>query len=188
MNIPVLFFVLGDFAMIGVLPRVFFKRGSFNSGWWLTAAPFFCCPVFLVAAALAGWHSWAGTGDPEITLATAGLMFAGCSIALIFLTIGTHRVPLALWHQEDDAPASIVTYGAYARIRHPFYAAFLLAFLAAFTMFPHVGTALPFVYAAMQLNATAAREERRLAQSEFGAAYREYLTRTGRFFPVLVSR
>jgi protein-S-isoprenylcysteine O-methyltransferase Ste14 len=112
-------------------------------------------------------------------------VLAGCSVALLFLRLGTHRVPLALWHQENDAPASIVTHGAYARIRHPFYAAFLLAFVAAVALFPHLGTVLPLCYAAIRLNATAAREERRLAASEFGDAYREYLARTGRFLPAL---
>lgn len=184
MNVPVLALVLADFAMIGVLPRVFFKRGSFNRGWWLTALPFFCCPMFLLAASLAGWRSWAGAGGvlPAALGALAALL-AGGSIALLFLTLGTHRVPLALWHQEDDAPASIVTHGSYARIRHPFYAAFLLAFASAVALFPHLGTVLPLCYAAVRLNATAAREERRLAASEFGEAYRAYAARTGRFLP-----
>lgn len=184
MNVPLLVLVLADFAVIGVLPRVFFKRGSFNRGWWLTALPFFCCPLFLLAATFAGWHSWLGTGTAATVGGSVAAVLAGCSVALLFLTLGTHRVPLALWHQEDDAPASIVTHGAYARIRHPFYAGFLLAFAAAVALFPHLGTVLPLCYAAIRLNATAAREERRLASSEFGDAYREYLARTGRFLPV----
>jgi protein-S-isoprenylcysteine O-methyltransferase Ste14 len=183
-NVPLLVLVLADFAVIGVLPRVFFKRGSFNRGWWLTALPFFCCPLFLLAATFAGWRSWLGTGAAATVGGSLAAVLAACSVALLFLTLGTHRVPLALWHQEDDAPASIVTHGAYARIRHPFYAAFLLAFAAAVALFPHLGTVLPLCYAVIRLNATAAREERRLAASEFGDAYREYLARTGRFLPV----
>jgi protein-S-isoprenylcysteine O-methyltransferase Ste14 len=183
-NVPLLVLVLADFAVIGVLPRVFFKRGSFNRGWWLTALPFFACPLFLLAATLAGWRSWAGAGGalPAVLGALAGLLVGG-SIALLVLTLGTHRVPLALWHQDDDAPASIVTHGSYARIRHPFYAAFLLAFVAAVALFPHLATIIPLCYAAVRLNATAAREERRLAASEFGEAYRAYVSRTGRFLP-----
>lgn len=184
MNVPLLVLVLADFAVIGVLPRVFFKRGSFNRGWWLTALPFFCCPMFLLAATFAGWRSWAGSGTAVTVLGAVTAVLAGCSVALLFLTLGTHRVPLALWHQENDAPASIVTHGAYARIRHPFYAAFLLAFVAAVLLFPHLGTVLPLCYAAVRLNMTAAREERRLAACEFGGAYREYAARTGRFLPV----
>jgi protein-S-isoprenylcysteine O-methyltransferase Ste14 len=184
MNVPVLVLVLADFAVIGVLPRVFFKRGTFNRGWWLTALPFGCCPLFLLAATFAGWHSWAGSGAAFTALNAVAVLLAAGSVALLFLALGTHRTPLALWHQENDAPESIVMHGAYARIRHPFYASFLLAFLAACCMFPHLGTVLPLCYAAVRLNATAAREERRLGASEFGAAYQDYVARSGRFLPV----
>ena len=183
MNIPVLVVLLADFAAIGLLPRVFFKRGSLTAGWWLTALPFFCCPAFLVAAAAAGWHSWLGTGLPSAVAASAGGVLAVLSAALLAMTLGTHRVPLALWHQDDDAPASIVTYGAYTRIRHPFYASFLLALTAAAVLFPHLGTVLPLCYAIVRLNMTAAREERRLSASKFGGEYRAYVARTGRFLP-----
>lgn len=184
MNVPVMVLVLADFVVIGVLPRVFFKGGSFNLGWWLTGAPFFVVPPFLIAARLAHWHSWISMGKAVTTLTAIGAVLAGSSIALMFFTLGTHRVPLALWHQEDDAPVSIVTYGAYSKIRHPFYSSFLLGFLGAFAMFPHLGTLLPLLYAIGRLTATAMREEKRLASSEFGGEYREYIARTGRFLPI----
>lgn len=184
MNVPVMVLVLVDYVVIAVLPRVFFKRGSFNSGWWLTALPFFAIPVFLLAANFAHWQSWAGSGTAVTTLSSIAAVLAGAASALLFFTLGTHRVPLALWHQEDDAPVSIVTYGAYSRIRHPFYSSFLLSFLAAFALFPHLGTLLPLLYAVVRLTMTAMREERRLSASEFGDEYRAYKARTGRFLPV----
>jgi len=183
-NIPVLVVVLADFAAIGLLPRVFFKRGSLNHGWWLTALPFFCCPAFLIAAAAAGWHSWLGAGAPSAVGAAVAGVLAVISAALLAMTLGTHRIPLALWHQDDDPPASIVTYGAYTRIRHPFYASFLLTLVAAVVMFPHLGTVVPLCYAIVKLNMTAAREERRLSASKFGGEYRAYVARTGRFLPI----
>jgi protein-S-isoprenylcysteine O-methyltransferase Ste14 len=176
--------VLVAFVVIGVLPRVFFKGGSFNLGWWLTGAPFFCVPPFLIAARLAHWHSWVSMDNAVTTLTSIGAVLAGASIALMFFTLGTHRVPLALWHQEDDSPVSIVTYGAYAKIRHPFYSSFLLSFLGAFAFFPHLGTLLPLLYAIVRLTTTAMREEKRLSASEFGGEYREYVSRTGRFLPI----
>jgi len=42
---------------------------------------------------------------------------------------------------------------------------------------------LALAYGCAILNATAAREEQRLANSPFGASYRQYLERTGRFLP-----
>jgi protein-S-isoprenylcysteine O-methyltransferase Ste14 len=179
MNGPVLVLVLADFALIGALPRVFFRRGEFNRGWWLTAVPFFYTPLFLLVAAFVGWRPWVTSSAS----ASVAALLAAASVALVFFTLGTHRVPLSLWHQEDDAPVSIVTYGAYSRIRHPFYASFLLAFLTAFLLFPHIGTVLPLLYAAFRLNATAAREEQRLSASEFGEEYRAYVKLTGRFVP-----
>ena len=183
MNAAVLVLLLLTFGVIGLLPRVFFRRdGRLGVRWWLTALPFFACPVLLVVAYLA--HA-----DPLVprtwraALDVASVPLAAGSIALVFLTLGTHRVPLALWHQDDDAPAHLVTYGPYRRIRHPFYTSFLLAFAAAVAYFPHWGTLLGLAYAVVALNLTAGREERRLAASEFGEEYRRYLDRTGRFLP-----
>ena len=109
---------------------------------------------------------------------------AACgSIALITYTIGTHRVPLALWHQDNDAPQSIVTYGAYKHVRHPFYSAFLLALAGAVVGCPHPGTLACLVYAVLMLRHTARKEEHNLSNSEFGEEYRAYVSRTGRFIP-----
>jgi protein-S-isoprenylcysteine O-methyltransferase Ste14 len=105
------------------------------------------------------------------------------SIALIAFTLGTHRTRIALWHQRNDAPESIVTYGAYRWIRHPFYSAFLLGLLGALLFCPQWGTLVAFLYGFFILNHTAAREEERLGGSNFGTEYQAYMQRTGRFLP-----
>ena len=117
----------------------------------------------------------------------AAVPFSVGSIALIFLTVGTHRVPLALWHQKNDAPHQIVTHGPYRRIRHPFYSAFLLALFGAFLFSPQAGTLILFLYALVMLNFTAGKEEKRLMSSEFGTEYQRYIKETGRFWPKLQS-
>lgn len=170
---PTTLLLLLNLAYIGILPRVFFRKdGRFGPLWWATAAPFFACGVFLLAGGVVG-HGFA---LPAVALSTA-------SIALISLALGAHRVPLALWHQTNDAPDAIVMHGPYRRIRHPFYAAFLLALAAALVHSPHPVTAGAFAYALVALNLTAIREERRLLASRFGAQYRSYMHRTGRFLP-----
>jgi protein-S-isoprenylcysteine O-methyltransferase Ste14 len=162
---------------------LFFRRdGRIGLMWWLTALPFFVCPAILLFAFFAHtpvmtWPGWRGPGELTAVLADAA------SLALIFFTLGTHRIPLALWHQDNDSPAHIVTYGAYGRIRHPFYASFILTFLGAFALFPHWSTLFLLGYALVLLNLTAAREEKRLSASSFGAEYRQYMARTGRFLP-----
>jgi protein-S-isoprenylcysteine O-methyltransferase Ste14 len=180
---PVLLLHLLNFLFVGLLPVLFFRRdGRLGAMWWLTALPFFLCPALIVVgmvtdATALGPAAW----DKARELASVAVAVA--SIGLLFLTLGTHRIPLALWHQENDAPRHLVTYGAHSRIRHPFYTSFLLAFLGAFLFFPHWGTAVLLAYAFGILNVTAAREERRLSASGFGDEYVRYARVTGRFLP-----
>lgn len=174
-----------NLALIGLLPFIFFRRdGRFNLMWWVTGAPFFVCGAVLVATWLGGLTSIVAAGAPlGRILEAAAVPFGLASIGLISFTLGTHRVPIALWHQDNDAPKSIVTYGAYQRIRHPFYTAFLLALFGAFLAAPQLATALTFAYGAAVLNYTAAREEARLSASAFGAEYQTYMLQAGRFWP-----
>ncbi|MBU6533019.1 methyltransferase family protein [Streptomyces mayonensis] len=184
MDDSTLLFILLDYLLFILLPRVFFRKdGEFNLRWWSTALPMAAAPLFLVCARLfdiapsvpGPWLRFTG---PAAVLCAFG------AAALVTLTIGSHRVPVALWHQRDDAPDHIVTWGAYRHIRHPFYSAFLLAFLGAFLLFPHWVTLALGAYMAAMLNTVAAREERMLSASEFGAVYREYHARTHRFVPL----
>jgi protein-S-isoprenylcysteine O-methyltransferase Ste14 len=185
MNEAVFLLYLLNLAYIGALPRIFFKKGGrLGLMWWLTALPFLVCSLALILAfagylkpfgdVASAWRRW---------LALASVLFSAVSIALISYARGSHRIPISLWHQSEDAPANIVTYGAYNLIRHPFYAAFLLALSGASLFCPHALTLFAFAYGCVILNVTAAREERRLAASALGAEYREYLSRTGRFLP-----
>lgn len=172
-----------NFAIIGLLPVIFFKRdGKFNVMWWLTGAPFFIS----IASVLASFFGFLPALQLPPFISVVAVLLSLCSIALIAFTLGSHRIPIALWHQNNDAPVHIVTWGAYERIRHPFYASFLLAFLANLLYCPQVISAVCFVYGCVVLNVTAAREERRLASSQFGPEYQEYMRRTGRFIPRLI--
>lgn len=173
-------------AAIGALPRFFFKQGKLNVLWWMTAGPFIANGVILVLTVAEVLPTVVPISSAlGLALAVASVPFAVAAIALLFFALGTHRIPIALWHQDDDAPRHIVTWGAYARIRHPFYASFILALLGAFVFAPSLATAATLLLGVIQLNRTAAREEKRLAASEFGAEYRAYVARTGRFLPRL---
>lgn len=183
MSAGVLVVHLLAFALIALLPVVFFVRGQFTWRWWLTGAPFFVCALGLAAVLLGLVVPAHASGPWRPVLDVVSVVLAAGSIALVAFTLGTHRIPIALWHQEQDAPRQVVTWGAYSRIRHPFYAAFLLAFLGAFVVAPHPWTLLTLVYGLVVLNVTAAREEQRLLASAFGAEYQDYMRRTGRFVP-----
>lgn len=187
MNRAALFLVLLNFALVGVLPILFFRSGGragrggggLNVRWWLTAAPFFIAPLLVVGAA-------AGMMRPATSaLDLTAVPLAAASIALIAYAAGAHQVRIALWHQDDDAPEQLVTWGPYRWVRHPFYTAFLLALAAAAILCPHPATLSVLAYGVVALNLTAAREERRLSASAFGSAYAGYMRSTGRFWPRL---
>jgi protein-S-isoprenylcysteine O-methyltransferase Ste14 len=178
-----------NFVFVALLPRIFFRQGSLNLRWFLTGAPYLVSPAALVAARQGVLSSWIPL-DARLHAAAelASVPLAVLSMALIAMTLGTHRIPIALWHQAEDAPRSIVTWGPYARVRHPFYASFLTALLGATVFCPNAGTLLSFAYALIALEMTARREERRLCASEFGAEYAAYMKRTGRFVPHFSAR
>jgi len=185
MNGAVFFLCIVNLALIGLLPLVFFRRdGQFNLMWWLTAAPFFLCAAILITTLAGRLTPLVGYGTRlGRLLECLAVPCSLASIGLICFTLGTHCVPLSLWHQDNDAPQSLVTFGAHRRIRHPFYGAFLLALLGAFLFSPQHGTALTFAYGAVILHYTAAREEARLQASQFGDEYKAYMLQTGRFWP-----
>jgi protein-S-isoprenylcysteine O-methyltransferase Ste14 len=171
-----------NLAIIGILPFVFFRRdGTFNLRWWLTGAPFFLSGASILCGRLGIATAWAPARSPAF--GTVAIVLSVAAVGAIGWTVGSHRAPLALWHQDNDAPMAIVDWGPYRYVRHPFYASFLVAQTAALLAFPHIGTAIGLVYACAVLSITARREERRLLQSPFGDQYRAYMAKTGRLVP-----
>lgn len=175
---------LAGLALMGCLPVVFFRRGRLTPGWWMTAAPFFLAAATLVAAGVGALTPGIRPGRPwDLALQGASVVLVVAAAALMGLAAGSHAAPVSLWHQDGDTPDGLTTGGAYARIRHPFYAAFLLLLLACVLAFPHGLTLATWIWAAIRLDRTAAREERRLLASAHGARYRAYMRDTGRFVP-----
>lgn len=175
-----------NFLFIALLPVIFFREGSGNKMWFVTGSPFFISPIIFIAV-------YSGLLKPIFVsnlnyggvALVFGSLFCIISIGLMALTIGTHRIPLALWHQDDDAPKSIITWGAYSRIRHPFYTSFIFAQLGCLLITAHLVVFLMLIYSIGILNYTASKEEKKLSQSEFGSQYKQYMQVTGRFFPGL---
>jgi protein-S-isoprenylcysteine O-methyltransferase Ste14 len=184
MDRSALLLALVNLAFVGALPRIFFQPGRLNARWWLTAAPFLGAAGLLVAALAGALSPALVTGASALRAAAAfAVLCCAASIALIGFTLGAHRVPLALWHQDDDTPVELVTWGPYARVRHPFYTAFLIGLFGAAAALPHWAMLALWCYAALRLNATARHEEARLLASHVGREYERYMRRTGRFLP-----
>lgn len=85
---------------------------------------------------------------------------------------------------DPGQKAALVTTGIYSRIRHPIYSGLWLMFLGVFLMVPNLVFGTLWAAASTAILQHALHEERFLA-SLFGREYRDYLSRTGRFFPIL---
>jgi hypothetical protein len=80
-------------CLIGASPFLFFRRdGHYPLRWWLVAFPF-------DISALGVWLGMFGQLAP----------LRGLTTALMGWTVGSHRVLLALWHQDNNDPVGIVT-------------------------------------------------------------------------------
>lgn len=76
----------------------------------------------------------------------------------------------------------LAVHGAYKRIRHPQYAAFIMVMVGFLVQWPTIITAIMFpilVFMYVRL----ARTEDREAEAQFGAAWRAYAAATPAFFP-----
>ena len=110
---------------------------------------------------------------------TIGLVLYAAGLASFFAAkraLSGYRLTLAF---SADAPQRLIDAGIYSRVRHPFYMAYSLTWLAGAMAAPSVlttGSALVMII----LYVSAARlEEGKFAESELGAAYAAYRTRAG---------
>lgn len=114
-------------------------------------------PLFLIGAILTGWSDWA----------LGALM----------------RPKIEVMEKHD-----LVTKGPYSRIRHPTYTGIVMMALASALLFLHVIPVLGLVACFGIAYKKAVLEEELLASEDgFGQAYRDYMLKTGRFLPKLVS-
>ena len=128
------------------------------------------------------WVSWSKLVMPS-WLRWLGVIGAASSVILVAWTHRTlgkqYSAELAI--QKDHV---LVTTGPYARTRHPMYTAFImLSFSIAIiisnllVLFFAIFVILPFPWIA--------REEEQMLLETFGEEYRDYMRRTGRFFPLI---
>jgi protein-S-isoprenylcysteine O-methyltransferase Ste14 len=156
-------------------------------------------PVFLTArVVLAGpfmlgllaylinpeWMEWSSVPLP-VWLRWLGVAIGiACGVLLTwtFVSLGKNITDTVVTRKEH----TLVTHGPYHWVRHPFYVSFALGVLA-----NSLATANWFLFlfgtaAFLMLVLRTTREESYLLD-RFGDAYRDYMHRTGRFFPKLTS-
>ena len=117
------------------------------------------------------WHSAAGTA-----------IFVGALALFLAAARETRRRPLTPAF-SGDVPEHLVSTGPYRLVRHPFYTAYLLTYLAGWAVTG--APTLVVVCAGMTtLYAVAARqEERKFEHSPLAHDYARYAARTGMFWP-----
>lgn len=129
-----------------------------------------------------------------VLLGSVGPVWAGVAMAmyvvatLLFLAAleSARRVQLPRTLVDDPMPRALITSGPFRFVRHPFYIAYSLAWLAA-----PVATHGPVITVsgliAVGVYIVAARREERLLAAHFGDTYEQYRRRTGMLLPMLLS-
>ena len=117
-----------------------------------------------------------------IWTAAASAMYVAATLLFLSALESARRIQLPRTLVEDTLPKALITAGPFALVRHPFYLAYALAWLAA-----PVATHGPFItltgLLAVAVYAIAARREERQLAIHFGDAYRAYRTKVGLIAP-----
>lgn len=122
-----------------------------------------------------------GAAGPNWAIAGIGMYVAA---TLLFLSAleAARRVPLPRTFVDDPMPKALITRGPFAVVRHPFYVAYSLAWLAA-PVATHGPFVAVFALIAIATYVASARREEQLLEARFGEAYRAYKRGTGMIVP-----
>ena len=138
---------------------------------WLGIIAYIINPAWMAWSArpLPYWLRWSGAGFTVLAVAL---------LACTLPTLGRNLTDTVVTRERH----TLVTHGPYRWIRHPFYVAMALivlgSALVAANWFMLACGAVVFALLAVRSRV----EEEQLA-ARFGEAYRDYRSRTGRFFP-----
>ena len=124
-----------------------------------------------------------GSAGPNWAIAGIA-MYVVATLLFLSALEAARRVPLPRTFVDDPLPKALVTGGPFAVIRHPFYLAYSLAWLAA-PVATHGPLVTLFALIAIAGYVIAARQEERQLEDRFGEAYRTYKLGTGMLLPSL---
>jgi protein-S-isoprenylcysteine O-methyltransferase Ste14 len=135
--------------------------------------------VYLINPA---WMNWSKIGLPESVrwLGVGFGILCVLGIYWLFSSIGSGISPTSATRQEHQ----LVTSGPYRWIRHPLYTVGSSLFIAFGMMSDNWFIALLGILAFIGMAIRTPKEEANLIE-KFGNEYRDYMKRTGRFFPKL---
>lgn len=130
-----------------------------------------------------GWMAWSKIGLPEWArwLGVAIGILCVMGIYWLFSSIGSGITPTSATRTEHK----LVTSGPYRWVRHPLYTVGSSMFIAFGMMADNWFIAALGVLAFIAMATRTPKEEANLI-AKFGDPYREYMKRTGRYFPKIV--
>ncbi len=140
---------------------------------WLTPLVYLLNPA---------WMAWSKVGLPEwVRWLGVGLgVLCVLGIYWLFSSIGSGITPTSATRAEHK----LVTRGPYRWIRHPLYTFGSLLFLSFGMMADNWFIAALGILAFIAMASRTPKEEANLIE-KFGDEYRDYMSRTGRYFPKL---
>lgn len=126
------------------------------------------------------WMDWSKMGLPESMRWVGVLLGVLCvaGIYWLFSSIGTGITPTSATREQHR----LVTHGPYRWVRHPLYTIGSSLFIAFGMMADNWFIAVLGILAFIAMAVRTPKEEANLIE-KFGDEYREYMKRTGRFFP-----
>jgi protein-S-isoprenylcysteine O-methyltransferase Ste14 len=130
------------------------------------------------------WMIWSKIGLPE-WIRWVGVAIGILCVFLIywlFSSIGSGITPTSATRQQH----TLITHGPYRWVRHPLYTVGSSMFIAFGLMADNWFIAALGVLAFIAMAIRTPKEEANLVE-KFGDDYREYMKRTGRFFPKLIA-
>ena len=136
--------------------------------------------VYLINPA---WMAWSKLGLPEGVRWLGVVLGVLCTAGIywLFSSIGSGITPTSATRKEHK----LVTSGPYHWVRHPLYTVGTSLFIALGLIADNWFIILLGVLAFIAMASRAPKEEANLIE-KFGDEYREYMKRTGRYFPKLI--
>ena len=136
--------------------------------------------VYLINPA---WMAWSKLGLPEGVRWLGVVLGILCTAGIywLFSSIGSGITPTSATRKEHK----LVTSGPYRWVRHPLYTVGTSLFIALGLIADNWFIILLGMLAFVAMASRAPKEEANLIE-KFGDEYREYMKRTGRYFPKLI--
>lgn len=178
-----LIFGFAAFSSFGFGIRFYFSKpqGKTLPMYLVSEVGIAICLVHLGLVAYHGvWH-----GHLSVRALALGLSLYLGSLAVYWWSIYTVRHQRLSFAYSEDMPQLLIEAGPYRYVRHPFYSAYTLCFLAAPLTLGSWWLLTTAAFMFMVYRQSAVMEERKFSDSDFGEQYRAYAARTGRFVPRL---